>query len=342
MADQHTSDSQEAARELFALIFSKVVTQCLGVVAELGIADLLKDGECSTADLARESGAHEPSLYRVLRMLTGHGIFEESSPGVFRLTSHGEPLRADSPNTLRDFAIFAAHPVHNAAYSALGHTVRTGENAFKHAHGSEVFEYFRRDPEFFSVLNAAMVANSHREAPAIGAAYDFSGLRTVADVGGGLGFLLSEVLRRNPSQRGVLFDLPEVVAGARATFEAADQLDRVTLQGGSFLESVPLEADAYMMKYVIHDWDDARAATILRNCRRSMMPDGKILVIETVVPENDDWHIAKLLDIEMLAVPGGQERTRTQFEELFSKAELRLTRVVPTAAGVCILECVRA
>ena len=342
MSDDKQDESQRSAQELFGLIFSNVITQCLGVVAELGIADLLKNGERSIADLARRSSVHERSLYRVMRALAGSGVFAESSPDHFELTPLAEPLLSDSPNTLRDFAIFAGNRVHNDAYANVMHSVRTGETAFKHVHGAEIFDYFKTDAEFFSVFNNAMTSNSRREAVAIAGAYDFFQFETLADVGGGLGFLLSEVMKTAPKLRGVLFDLPEVVAKAEATFDAAGVADRVTIEGGSFFDSIPVRADAYMMKYIIHDWDDARARTILENCVESMNPGGRVLVIDHVIPEGNEPHIGKLLDIEMLIVPGGSERTRAQFEELFSTAGLKLTQIVPTATPLCLVEGMRA
>ena len=314
-------ESRRMAQELFGLIFSKVITQCLGVVAELKIADLLKNGQHSIADLAGSSGVHERSLYRVMRTLAGSGIFTESTAGHFEITPLAEPLLSDSPNTLRDLAVFVGHPVHNAAYADVMHSVRTGEPAFGHVHGAELFDYLTTDPEFFSVFNNAMTSNSHREARAIAAAYDFSQFQTLADVGGGLGFLLSEVLATAPKLKGVLFDLPEVVAKAAATFDAAGLADRVSIEGGSFFDSIRV-----------------RATTILENCVESMNPGAQVLVVDYVIPENDEPHVGKLLDIEMLLIPGGNERTRAQFEELFSAAGLKLTNIVPTATPLCIVE----
>ncbi len=335
-------ESQRMAQQLFGLIFSQVVTQCLGVVAELGIADLLKDGGRSVGELASESGVHERSLYRVMRTLAASGVFTESSRNGFELTPLSEPLLSDSPNTLRDFAMFAGNRVHNDAYADLMHSVRTGETAFKYVHGAEVFDYFKTDPEFFSIFNNAMTSNSRREAPGIASAYDFSQFQTLVDVGGGLGLLLSEVMKTAPKLRGTLFDLPEVVAKAKATFDAAGVVDRVTIEGGSFFDSIPVRADAYMMKYLLHDWDDARARTILENCVQSMNPGGKVLVIDYVIPESNEPHIGKLLDIEMLIMAGGNERTRTQFEDLFSTVGLKLTQIVPTATPLCMVEGMRA
>jgi hypothetical protein len=330
------------AQQLFGMIFSKVITQCIGVVAQLRIADLLEEGARSIADLASACGAHERSLYRVMRTLAASGVFAESRSGVFELTPLAEPLRTGSANSLTDFAIFAAHPFHNGAYANLMHSTRTGETGFARAHGAELFDFTQRDDEFRGVFNAAMTSNSRREAQAVAEAYDFSQLGTLADVGGGLGLLLSRVLQNTPGLRGVLFDLPHVVEKAGETFESAGLADRVTIQGGSFFDAIPVQADAYMMKYILHDWEDERARTILENCVTSMGPGGRVLVIDHVLRETDDADIGKLMDIEMLLMAGGHERTRSQFEELFATAGLKVTRVLPTAATLSIVEGVRA
>ena len=214
--DKQMPGSDSTPQQLFSLIFSKVITQGLGAVAELKVADLLKDGSRSIAELASESGAHEESLYRVLRMLAGYGVFTETAPREFELTALAEILVSDSPKSLRDFAIFAADPIHNGAYAQSLHSVRTGQTAFKQAYGVEFFDYFTTDPDFFSVFNNAMTANSRRLEGAISSGYDFSHFGTLADVGGGLGYLLMEVLRNNAHLHGKLFDLPEVVRDAEA------------------------------------------------------------------------------------------------------------------------------
>ena len=337
MTNKNPNESDNA-QKLFGLIFSKAITQCLGVAAQLGIADRLRGGARAVSDLAGELEVDENSLYRVLRTLASCGVFAESTPGSFELNPLAEPLAEDSPNSLRDFAIFFGHPVHNRAYAEIMHSVRTGGSGFKNAHGAEIFDYFTTDPEFFPVVNNAMTAVSRREAVAIAAAYPFNQFTTLADLGGGRGLLLSEVLKHFPTLQGVLLDLPEVVAVAGTTFEAAGVQDRVNVQGGSFFDPLPVRADAYMMKYIIHDWDDEKATTILRNCAEAMAPDGKVLVVDCVLPEGDEPHVGKFLDIEMLLVPGGQERTRSQFETLFAAAGLRLTNVIPTATHLSIME----
>ena len=333
---------ENSAEQLFSLIFSNVITHGLGAVAELKVADLLKDGSRPIAELASETGAHEESLYRVMRMLAGYGVFSERVPREFELTALAEFLVSDSPNNLRELAILFSDPVHNAAYAESLYSVRTGQTAFKKTHGSEIFDYFATDQRFFTVFNNAMTANSRRLEGAISSCYDFSRFDTLTDVGGGLGFLLIEVLRKNANLKGILFDLPEVVKDAGASVAAAGMADRISLTGGSFFEEIPVSADAYMLKHVIHDWDDELCVKILSNCAKNLESDGRILVIEYLVPEDNDPHVSKLLDMEMLFIPGGRERTRSQFETLFSAAGLRLNDVTTTDSSICILEGVRA
>ncbi len=334
--------TENSAEKLFCLAFSKVITQALGAVAELNVADLLIEGARPISELATEAGAHEESLYRVMRLLAGYGVFSESAPRTFELTAQAEYLRTDAPDTLRDFAVFLADPIHNAAYAESLHSVRSGQTAFEKAHGAAIFDYFTGDHRFFQVFNNAMTANSGRLEGGISSSYDFSGFNTLADVGGGLGFLLMEVLRKNPDLKGVLFDLPEVVADAGPAIDAAGMTDRISRTGGSFFEEIPVRADAYMLKHVIHDWNDEQSIEILTNCTRSMQSDGRVLVIEYLVPENNEPHVSKLIDIEMLLIPGGRERTQSEFDALFSQSGLKLIDVVPTDSSICILEGIHA
>jgi hypothetical protein len=335
-------ESENPADRLFSLVLSKTITQALGAVAQLKVADFLKDGPRAIAELAAQTGAHEQALYRVMRMLAGYGVFREIGTNQFELTDQGQLLRSDVSPTLREFAILFADPVHNAAYAEALHSVRTGGTAFAKTHGEEIFDYFTKDPSFFTVFNDAMTANSSRLTASISASYDFTEVNKLADVGGGVGFLLNEVLQRNPHLEGELFDLPEVVADAEAAIDAAGMTERITRTGGSFFDAIPVAADAYMLKHVIHDWSDEQSVQILSNCTQHMTRDGKVLVIEYIVPENKEPHVAKLLDMEMLFIAGGRERTQSEFEALFARAGLKLNDVITTDSSVSILESVRA
>ncbi len=319
-----------ASAVMMQMISGKFVSQAIAVAAELGIADLLKDGERSTADLAAASGAHEPSLYRLLRALASAGVFTETGPRRFALTPLAECLRSDTPDSLSMMARFWAMPMVWDAWREFSYSVRTGEPALRKLGIENPFLYLKHHPEQAELFNHAMSQFSRHAAPAVADAYDFSRFHSIVDVAGGHGALLGTVLERNPHLKGVLFDLPEVIAGAPA--------GRYETAAGSFFDSVPAGADAYMMKHIIHDWDDERSATILRNCHRAMTKDGRLLVIEMVIPPGNDPFPGKWLDLEMLAIPGGKERTEEEFRALFEAGGFELTQIIPTAVPVSIIE----
>ncbi|HEX8162269.1 MAG TPA: methyltransferase [Pyrinomonadaceae bacterium] len=323
---------------LTQMIFGAFVSQAISVAAELGIADLLAGQPQTVAALAAATATHERSLYRVLRTLASVGVFRETGEKVFALTPLAAPLRSDAPNSMRNGAIFMGAEWHWRVYGEMTHSVRTGKSAWSRAHGAEVFDYFAGHPEHGEVFNRAMTDMSAAAAAAITEAYDFRGVEKLVDVAGGHGYLLAAVLRANPGARGVLFDLPQVVEGAPATLEREGVRDRVELAAGDFFSSVPEGADAYMMKHIIHDWDDERALLILNNIRRAMRDDGRVLICETVVPEGNEPHFGKLMDLEMLVSPGGVERTEREFGELLAQAGLELKRVTPTRSYLSVVE----
>lgn len=325
--------------QLLQMITGKATTQLLFVVAKLGIADELSDGPKSVDTLAEATDAHPGALYRVLRALASMGVFAETESRHFRLTPLAEPLQSDTPNSVRDFAIMFGSDWHNKAWSNLLQSVRTGEPAFDHAFGTDLFEHLNAHPEHFEVFNDAMTAVSRQDADAIFHAYDFSDLDTVVDVGGGHGFLLAQVLKANPSMEGVLLELPEVAAEARGKMAEAGVADRCKVVEGDFFESVPGGEDAYILKLIVHDWDDEKARQILANCREAMPPDGKLLVVNSVIPAGNDPYMGKLVDIEMLVMtPGGAERTEDEFRELFAEAGFDLSSVISTPSYLFILE----
>ncbi|HYH87152.1 MAG TPA: methyltransferase [Pyrinomonadaceae bacterium] len=326
---------------LTQLAFGALMTQALYVVAKLGIADLLKDEPLSIAELAERTETHERALYRVLRSLSSVGIFSEVEPNVFALTPLAEPLRSDAPGSMRGGAIFMGEDWHWSVWGNLLYSVRTGKPAWGHTHGSEVFDYFAKNPEQSEIFNSAMTDMSVGIAPAIVEAYDFSGTETLADIAGGHGYLLARILKDNEGMKGVLFDVPPVIAGAGELLEREGVAARVEKVSGDFFKSVPA-ADAYIMKHIIHDWDDERCVTILKNIRAAMNPEGKVLIVEAVVPEGDGPHYSKLLDLEMLVSPGGVERTAQEYASLLARAGLRLTRIVPTNSPFSIVEAVAA
>ena len=345
------SEQKEAAAQqqvppeayLTQLALGALVTQALYVAAKLGVADLLAGGPRPVGELAAETATHERSLYRVLRSLASVGVFRESDPKVFALTPAAEPLRSDAPSSFRNGAVFMGEVWHWNVWGNLMHSVRTGETAWGHTHGVEVFDYFAANPECAAIFNGAMTDMSTGVSPAIVEAYDFSefGAGTIADIAGGHGYMLAQILKGNPNLSGILFDVAPVVEGAGELLEREGVAARAEKVAGDFFKSVP-GADAYVMKHIIHDWDDERALTILKNIREAMKPGARVLVVEAVVPEGDAPHYSKILDLEMLAAPGGVERTADEYAELFRQAGLRLTRIIPTRSPFSIVEAVAA
>ncbi|RWC50033.1 MAG: ubiquinone/menaquinone biosynthesis protein [Mesorhizobium sp.] len=321
------------SQQIMRLGFGFAVSQALRVIIELGIPDFLAAGERSVDELAAATQSDADSLYRVMRLLAPEGIFREVLPRHFELTEVGAALRSDRPGP-RDFV----HMINSEAYLAfeqLLHSVRTGKPAFDKVFGSPRFDWLSEHPMQAALFQRAMIALSQGSNEAVAEAYDFKPFTRVVDVGGGHGQLLSAILASNPDLSGVLFDLPSGVAAAREG--AGGDLPRTDFVAGDFFESVPT-GDIYVIKKVVHDWDDGRAVRILQNCREAMLPNGKVLVAETLVPPGDEPNPIKGIDVVMLAVTGGLERTQVQYANLFEAAGLRLERVIQTRGPISILE----
>ncbi|HLL74380.1 MAG TPA: methyltransferase [Pyrinomonadaceae bacterium] len=318
------------------------VSKAIYVAARLGVADLLADGPKTVEQLAAETGAHAPTLRRLLRALAGAGVFREDAEGRYELTQFAEFLRTDVPGSQRGFALHVGESPSWQAWDGLLESVRTGESAFKRVHGMEVFPYYATHPESNEPFNSAMVELSNVVAAAVTEAYDFSRFRRIADVGGGRGGLLAAILKAAPAARGVVCDQPEVVAGARATMEAAGIAERCEYAGIDFFEGVPEGADAHVLKWIIHDWDDERALTLLRNCHRSLADGGRLLLVEAVVPEGGEPSFSKWMDLQMLVMTGGRERTAAEYRALLAEAGFEMTNVIPTKSPVSIVEAVKA
>jgi len=312
-------------------------TQAIYVAAKLGIADLLAAGPRSVSDLAQRTNTHAPSLYRLLRALASLGVFADDGTQTFSLTPMAELLRSDVPGSQRPMAIMCGEE-HYQAWGDLLYSIQTGKMSFDKIFGMPVFEFLSKNIDQAKVFDAAMVGVHGRESAAMIDAYDFSDIGVLADIGGGNGSLLTAVLSRFPSMKGILYDLPGVTARAKSNLETAGLSHRCSVIGGSFFESVPEGADAYMMRHIIHDWDDEKSLNILRNIHRVIRPDARLLVIESVIPPGNDPCFGKLLDLTMLALPGGKERTNEEYHDLFQKAGFRITRFVPTKAQVDIIE----
>jgi len=317
-------------QQLYQLMGGYRVSQAIYVVATLGIADLLVDGPKGSDELARATEANEPALYRVLRFLTGVGLFDETAPRQFGLTALGAGLRTGVPGSISPITLMLLDPYHWQPWGELLHSVRTGETAFNHVHGMGLFDYLKAHPDTGEVFHRAMTSNTAQSGDAITRGYDFSGVRRLVDVGGGHGLLLATVLQAYPMMRGVLYDLPEVVAGAAPALEAAGVAGRCEVVGGDFFAAVAPGGDAYVLRQIIHDWDDARAAAILMNCRRAMEAGGKVLVVERAIAPDSRQAMAELhLDMEMLVNVGGIQRTEAEYGALFAASGLRLSAVVP-------------
>ncbi len=324
------------------IAFGALMTQALAIAAELGIADLLAKKPQSIHELAAATETHERALYRVLRSLAGVGIFQETGEQIFSNTSYSEPLRSDAPNSMRSGAIFMGADWHWSVWGDALYSVKTGKPAWGHVHGgAEVFDYFSQNPEHARIFNGAMTDMSMGTAAPVVEAYDFSGIETLADIAGGHGYLLSQILKANSPMNGILFDMPQVIAGAPTLLERENVMSRVECVAGDFFASVP-KADAYIMKHIIHDWDDERCVTILKNIHNAMNAGGKVLIVEAIVPEGNEAHYSKLLDLEMLVSPGGAERTEKEYRELLAGAGFDLTRIVPTASPFSIIEAVKS
>jgi hypothetical protein len=313
------------------------ISQALYVAAKLGIADLLTPGARAVEDLATATQSHPPSLYRLLRALASVGVFSQDGQGRFMLTPLAQCLRSDLPGSQHALAIMCGEE-HYRAWGELLYSVQTGQTAFDKLYGMPVFDFLSRHPEQAKIFDAAMVGVHGRETAALIEAYDLSGITVLADIGGGNGSLLTGVLQKYPALRGILYDLPAVAQRAKANLQSAGLAERCQVIGGSFFESVPSGADAYLMRHIIHDWDDAKATTILRNVHRAIGKEGRLLVVEDVIPPGNEPSFGKLLDLTMLVVPGGKERTEDEYRALYKAGGFDLTRIVPTKAGVSVIE----
>jgi hypothetical protein len=326
------------AATLMRMIVGSQVSQAIHVAATLGIADLLADGARTTEELAAETDTHEPSLYRLLRALAAVGLFHEEDGPRFSLTPRAELLRSDVPGSLRGWAAFIGRPYIRESWSALEHSIRTGENAFRHVHGTDVWSYRAERPEESAIFDRAMQSLTAGSNQALLDAYDFGRFGTVVDVGGGNGALLASLLTAHPTMRGIVFDQEHVVANARPVLEAAGVADRCALVAGSFFEEVPGGGDAYILKSIIHDWNDEESTEILRVCRRAVSDDAALLLIERIVgPPNEDAQ-TKFMDLNMLVNPYGRERTIEEWDALLEVSGFRLEGATPSASVLAVIE----
>ena len=313
------------------------ISQAIYAAAKFGIADLLKDSPKTVKELASGTSTNPDALYRLLRALASVGIFAEGESRRFSLTPLAEPLRSDVAGSKRALALMSGDEQFRA-WAEIDYSLRTGKVAFDKVFGKPVFDYLGEHPDKARIFDAAMVGIHGRESNAILDAYDFSVFGVVADIGGGNGSQVTEILKRHSRMKGILFDLPHVIERAQERIQASGLLDRCKLVAGSFFDAVPEGADAYVLRHIIHDWDEEKCLTILRNCHRAMSPASKLLVIESVIPPGNEPFHGKFLDLVMLLIPGGKERTENEYRTLFAQAGFELTRIVPTATEVSVVE----
>ena len=319
-----------------------IVSQAVSVAAKLYLADHLADGGKTLPELAGLTATHEPSLYRLLRGLTSVGVFQKETDGRYANSPLSEVLRSDNPNSLRAAAHMICDREHWHSHGNLLQSVKTGETGFDYTFGMPIFPYYAQNPEPAKVFDEAMTSFSAAIGQAVAAAYDFSEAETIADIAGGHGLLLATVLSRNPQAKGILFDQPQVIEGAPEVLKTTGAAERVETVSGDFFRAIPVEADIYLMKFIIHDWNDEQSIAILENLAKSAKPGAKVLLVESVVEEDDTVpSMSKVMDLNMLAMTGGKERTASEYAALFEKAGFKLTRVIPTPSPMQIVEAVK-
>jgi len=326
--------------QLIRMITGYWISQAIYAAAKFGIADLLRDGPRPVADLAAATQTNSAALFRLLRALASLGIFAEDEEGRFALTPLADLLRSDVEGSQRALALMTGDEQFHA-WGEIVYSIRTGKTAFEKYYGQPIFDYLAERPDKAAVFDAAMTGIHGRETAAVLAAYDFSSTKILADIGGGNASKIAAILQAYPAMQGVLFDLPHVVERARSRIEKAGLATRCQLVGGNFFESVPTGADTYLMRHIIHDWDDEQAGKILRNCHAAMPVDAKLLLVESVIPPGNAPFGGKLLDLTMLLIPGGQERSAGEYRELYERCGFELVRIVPTRLEVSVIEGVR-
>lgn len=333
--------SEPGFAEMRRLIVGHALTIAISAIATLTIPDHLAEGPKDAAALARLTGTHEDFLRRLLRFLASEGVLEALDGDRFALTERSRWLRSDVAGSLRARAVFTGSSLSWTGWGKLLDGLRTGTSTVQAAFGQPLFDYLKTAPdaatfhEFMAHQTAASVA-------ALLEAYDFSGAREIVDVGGGQGALLAGVLRAHPRARGILFDTPGVIAGARALLDRAGVVGRCRLVGGDFFAEVPAGADLYLLKFILHDWPDAECVRILQNCRQAMAPGGRVLIVEHMISEDAGHDIARFMDINMMVFTSGRERTRGEFIDLLDAAGLQLRAAFPTPISLHALECVAA
>jgi O-methyltransferase domain/Dimerisation domain len=331
-----SKDPNPLPPRLFQMATGYWISQAIYVAAKLGIADLLEDGPQSSAILAAATQLDAPSLYRLLRALSSIGVLSQVDGDRFSLSRLGSPLRSNVPGSLRAIVITIGE-IHYQACGELLHSVQTGAPVFNQAFGTNLFEYLQQNTEAAGAFNRGMTNLACLLAHAVVLAYDFSGIASIVDVGGGEGELLMKILELYPETSGIVFDLSNTFGSPKRNVTSAERCSYVA---GNFFDSVPEKADAYLLCGVIHDWSDDRAVVILKNCRKAMAQNGRVLILEMIVPTARSASFSKILDLNMMVMNGGRERTKSEFHALLAAADLRVTRIVSTLAPQSIIEAI--
>ncbi len=325
---------------LHQMISGYYITQAIYVAAKLGIADQLSTGPRNAQSLAVKLEVDEDSLYRLLRALTSVGVFWLDRKGCFRLTPLGDLLRGSATPSLRPWAIYNGEAFHWRPWGELFHCVRSGSTGMERVYGTKFFDLLNGDESSAKVFDDAMASLSEVLNGVLVRAYDFGRFRTLVDIGGGAGRLMGAILRRNPRLRGVIYDLPSVTQAAREHITLQGVFARCDVRAGNFFEEVPTGADAYLLKQVLHDWNDEQALCILKNCRAAMPRHAKLLLLEMMIPSGNTRSMGKLVDLEMMVCTGGRERTRREYENLLRRAGLTLRKVHSGIAPLDVIEAV--
>jgi O-methyltransferase domain/Dimerisation domain len=343
MSDPHFSAATQPAAipahvQLMQMASGCWISQLVSTAANLSIADHLASGAKSASEIAEAVRSDPRALHRFMRALANFGILTRAGEQKFALTPLGEALKSGAPGAARSTVLMTAGPLVWKCFEQLQYSVETGQTAMEKVFGLPLFDYLAQHAELASQFSEAMVGIHSAEPAAVAASYDFSALEVIVDVGGATGNMMAHIVTRYPQCRGVLFDRPHVVTDAPAFLRAKGIENRVRIERGDFFKSVPAGGDAYILSHIIHDWDEEQCLTILSNCRKAMKPGAKLLIVEFVLPEGDEPHIGKLLDMTMLVVTGGEERTANEYRTLLARAGLTVTRVVSTGSDVSIVE----
>lgn len=333
-----TKPSEQAQIAMLQIISGFWVSRAVFIIAKLGIPDLLKTGDKTAEELAAATDTHGPSLFRVLRALVSVGVLKSDDNKRFGQTPLTETLVTNVPGSLRWFTISELGQEHYPAWGNLMHSVKTGGIAFDDFYKKDVWAYFKDNPEDAAIFNDSMSGMTAALNESLRSKYDFSGFKKVVDVGGGHGGLITEILKSNDQLQGILFDAPVVIEGAKEKLASSGIVDRCEAVSGNFFEEVPAGGDAYVMKWIIHDWDDAKSITILKNCRKQMKPGNRLILVDCVVPETAEPHFSKFIDLNMLVMTGGKERTESEFSSLLATAGFKLLRVIPTDQPFSVIE----